>query len=72
MADAEVIPLGNRGRPGRGSGSSKPSSAARDLAAGTRGVPRPRVRDAAGAGADSDQGTEVAVTPAEDTIDTNA
>jgi 1-acyl-sn-glycerol-3-phosphate acyltransferase len=47
MPDAEVIPLGTRGRPGRGSGSSKPSSAARGLAAGTRGVPRPRVPDAA-------------------------
>jgi 1-acyl-sn-glycerol-3-phosphate acyltransferase len=32
MADAEVIPLGTRGRPGRGSGSAKPSSAARNLA----------------------------------------
>jgi 1-acyl-sn-glycerol-3-phosphate acyltransferase len=32
MGDAEVIPLGTRGRPGRGSGSSKPSSAARNLA----------------------------------------
>jgi len=32
MPDAEIIPLGTRGRPGRGSGSSKPSSAARDLA----------------------------------------
>jgi 1-acyl-sn-glycerol-3-phosphate acyltransferase len=32
MADAEVIPLGTRGRPGRGSGSAKPSSAARTLA----------------------------------------
>ena len=30
MADAEMIPLGTRGRPGRGTGSSKPSSAARD------------------------------------------
>ncbi|MGZ4429500.1 MAG: lysophospholipid acyltransferase family protein [Nocardioidaceae bacterium] len=34
MADAEVIPLGTRGRPGRGTGSSKPSSAARNLAPG--------------------------------------
>ncbi len=33
MADAEVIPLGTRGKPGRGTGSSKPSSAARTLAA---------------------------------------
>ena len=32
MGDAQVIPLGTRGRPGRGSGSSKPSSAARNLA----------------------------------------
>ncbi len=35
MADAEIIPLGTRGRPGRGSGSAKPSSAARTLAAGS-------------------------------------
>ena len=32
MADAEIIPLGTRGRPGRGSGSTKPSAAARNLA----------------------------------------
>jgi len=32
VADAEIIPLGTRGRPGRGSGSAKPSSAARSLA----------------------------------------
>jgi len=32
VADAEVIPLGTRGRPGRGSGSAKPSSSARSLA----------------------------------------
>ncbi len=35
MADAEIIPIGTRGRPGRGSGSMRPSSAARDLAAAT-------------------------------------
>ncbi|WP_340539710.1 lysophospholipid acyltransferase family protein [Nocardioides sp. GXZ039] len=38
MADAEIIPIGTRGRPGRGAGK-QPSSAARDLApkpAGTR------------------------------------
>jgi hypothetical protein len=34
MPDAEVIPLGTRGRPGRGTGNSKPSSAARSLAGG--------------------------------------
>jgi 1-acyl-sn-glycerol-3-phosphate acyltransferase len=32
VADAEIIPLGTRGRPGRGSGSAKPSASARSLA----------------------------------------
>ena len=32
MGDAEIIPIGTRGRPGRGSGSAQPSSAARGLA----------------------------------------
>ncbi|MBD8870835.1 1-acyl-sn-glycerol-3-phosphate acyltransferase [Nocardioides donggukensis] len=31
MGDADVIPIGTRGRPGRGSGRKRPSSAARDL-----------------------------------------
>ncbi len=47
MADAEVIPLGTRGKPGRGTGSSKPSSAARNLAAPAAGRarrPRPVAR----------------------------
>lgn len=34
MGDAEIIPLGTRGRPGRGTGNARPSSAARDLARG--------------------------------------
>jgi 1-acyl-sn-glycerol-3-phosphate acyltransferase len=38
VPDAEVIPLGTRGKPGRGTGSSKPSSAARTLAG--PGTPR--------------------------------
>ncbi len=42
MADAEVIPLGVRGRPGRGNGGSTPSRAARTLAP----PPRPRSRPA--------------------------
>lgn len=33
MGDAEIIPIGTRGRPGRGSASGKPSSASRSLAA---------------------------------------
>ncbi len=32
MGDAEIIPIGTRGRPGRGQGSGKPSSASRSLA----------------------------------------
>jgi 1-acyl-sn-glycerol-3-phosphate acyltransferase len=32
MGDAEVIPIGTRGRPGRGTGTRQPSSAARNLA----------------------------------------
>ncbi|MBF4163859.1 lysophospholipid acyltransferase family protein [Nocardioides acrostichi] len=35
MGDAEIIPIGTRGRPGRGTGS-KPSSASRSLAGGSR------------------------------------
>ncbi len=31
MPDAEIIPLGTRGRPGRGSGRERPSSSSRDL-----------------------------------------
>jgi 1-acyl-sn-glycerol-3-phosphate acyltransferase len=46
VPDAEVIQLGTRGRPGRGTGSSKPSSAARNLAkpaaARKKVTPRPK------------------------------
>ncbi len=45
MNDAEVIPIGTRGRPGRGTGRSRPSSAARNLApkprTSSRSVPTP-------------------------------
>jgi 1-acyl-sn-glycerol-3-phosphate acyltransferase len=36
MGDAEIIPIGTRGRPGRGQGSGKPSAASRSLAPGAR------------------------------------
>ena len=36
MGDAEIIPLGTRGRPGRGSGRARPSSSSRTLAASKR------------------------------------
>jgi 1-acyl-sn-glycerol-3-phosphate acyltransferase len=35
MADAEIIPLGTRGRPGRGTGRDKPSTSSRALAGKT-------------------------------------
>jgi 1-acyl-sn-glycerol-3-phosphate acyltransferase len=35
MGDAEVIPIGTGGRPGRGTGDSRPSRASRSLAKGT-------------------------------------
>ena len=49
MADAEIIPIGTRGRPGRGTGSPKPSSAARNLAAkpAPKAAPRPAAKAAA-------------------------
>ncbi len=40
MADAEIIPIGTRGRPGRGSGRTAPSSAARNLAARPARAPK--------------------------------
>ncbi|MCW2796814.1 lysophospholipid acyltransferase family protein [Nocardioides sp.] len=46
MGDAEIIPIGTRGRPGRGTGK-QPSSAARSLAPGRRPPTRPVPRKAA-------------------------
>lgn len=45
MADAEVIPLGTHGRPGRGTGKRKPSSSSRGLAGGKAGA-KPAARKA--------------------------
>ncbi len=43
MSDADIIPIGTGGRPGRGSGRARPSAAARDLAAdGSRRRTPPR------------------------------
>ena len=50
MGDAEIIPIGTRGRPGRGSGRQRPSAATRRLAAEaatpepTKPAPKPRTR----------------------------
>ena len=43
MGDAEIIPIGTRGRPGRGTGK-QPSSAARNLAGGKGPAARPATR----------------------------
>jgi len=37
VGDADIIPIGTRGKPGRGTASDKPSAAARNLAGGKRG-----------------------------------
>jgi 1-acyl-sn-glycerol-3-phosphate acyltransferase len=39
VGDAEIIPIGTRGRPGRGQGGAKPSAASRSLAGGARKQP---------------------------------
>ena len=44
MADAEIIPLGTRGRPGRGSGRDHPSTSSRSLA----GTPPQQAQKSAG------------------------
>ena len=64
MGDAEIIPIGTRGRPGRGSvaGRSKPSSASRDLA-----VPR-RTPSKKAAPSVADRPDEVRPAPVEEAV----
>ena len=64
MPDAEIIPLGTRGRPGRGTGSSKPSSAARGLA-GPSAAKRPPSRASKPAEAPEPDPTPADETPVE-------
>jgi 1-acyl-sn-glycerol-3-phosphate acyltransferase len=65
VADADVIPLGTRGRPGRGTGSTKPSSAARTLAPGGKSGKPPAQREP-----DEAETTEDTESPAERVEDT--
>ena len=51
MGDAEIIPLGTRGRPGRGTGRDRPSSSSRNLAGGA-GTPADLRPDPAAEGPD--------------------
>ncbi len=66
MADAEIIPIGTRGRPGRGSGSMRPSSAARDLASAPRRTPSGKGDARAPEARPTDEVAPEAVTGAED------
>jgi 1-acyl-sn-glycerol-3-phosphate acyltransferase len=48
VGDAEIIPIGTRGRPGRGTGESRPSANSRSLAAKRpRSAPRPPAQKSA-------------------------
>ncbi len=58
MGDAEIIPIGTRGRPGRGAGK-QPSAAARDLAGNRRRAGDPVEPDEA-----ADQVPETSTDPA--------
>ena len=44
MGDAEIIPIGTRGRPGRGTGNAKPSASARNLAGAAKPKPATATR----------------------------
>ena len=67
MGDAEVIPLGTRGRPGRGTGSSRPSSGSRNLAgpaARKKAAPRPTPAPEPAPKSATEQGSEIPEQPA--------
>ena len=57
MGDAEIIPIGTRGRPGRGTGSTKPSRSARSLA------PQAGGKAARAAEPETEPGTESGTVP---------
>lgn len=62
MGDAEIIPIGTRGRPGRGSGR-KPSSASRSLAPGAKRPTPPAQAPDAPVGMQPDEAPATAVPP---------
>ena len=79
--DAVVIPIGTGGRPGRGSGSSRPSSAARNLAPSARktsskpgaaAAPRKKARPAGGRTTDVTDTTASSDSPAEQVVPPDA
>ena len=62
MADAEIIPLGTRGRPGRGTGRDKPSSS-------SRGARRCRARRTTATPAEDAAAREATDRPAEEPVE---
>ncbi|RNL62264.1 glycerol acyltransferase [Nocardioides marmoriginsengisoli] len=67
MGDAEIIPIGTRGKPGRGTGSAKPSSSARGLVAkpAAKRAPRTKTPSAATPDGAAPDGAAPDVEPAE-------
>ena len=66
MGDADIIPIGTRGKPGRGAGNNKPSAAARNLAGDRRtrsSTPRPKAPQPNGAEIPEPETTVGDVTP---------
>ena len=76
MTDADIIPIGTRGKPGRGSGKDRPSAAARSLAgkAGKKATPPgPPGPPGPAEPAEQSESTEAAIeTPAAETPRTQA
>jgi len=66
MGDADIIPIGTRGRPGRGTGGRRPSSASRGLTGGTSRPPVDPPADDTGDDARTDTAAETAATSAVD------
>jgi 1-acyl-sn-glycerol-3-phosphate acyltransferase len=62
VADAEIIPIGSGGRPGRGTGNARPSDASRTLAGGSA-RPQPRRRTPQPAEAPGPTGPTGPITP---------
>src|SRR5690242_16789270 len=71
MGDAEIIPIGTRGRPGRGTGT-QPSSAARGLAgtsrAAAKAAPKAAARPEPPSAPEPEPAPEAPVEVAEETV----
>jgi 1-acyl-sn-glycerol-3-phosphate acyltransferase len=72
VGDAEIIPIGTRGRPGRGTGEANPSSNSRSLAAKGTARPRPTTQPGTGATAPKKQRTPEREAPTDDGASSSA